>query len=235
MAAAQLTPPILATHTLPSGQSLLIQQKVDGQTPSRQDFQTHLKTFAAVLHQTHQNEDLKKLLLPNEPHSHKYLAQTAFNHVAGKWRDYRPQLHDLADKVDRELARLREEIKTIEGEGVVASHNDSCNDNWLITGANEVFLIDLDSMTLDDPAVDLGALLWWYYPPEMRGRFLVQMGYQYDDQLKKRMRIRMSIHCLNILLPRENSFDQFDPNGFASQIVDFFAVANGNKNPQGYA
>jgi len=89
-------------------------------------------------------------------------------------------------------------------------------------------------MSLDDPALDMGALLWWYYPPEMRGYFLETAGYSYDDEFKRRMRVRMALHCLNILLPREQSFDHFQPDSFTESLIDFRAVFAGHENPQGY-
>ena len=89
-------------------------------------------------------------------------------------------------------------------------------------------------MSMDDPALDMGALLWWYYPPELRQRFLGIAGYRYDDEFKFRMRIRMAMHCLDITLPRERSFDSFDPNTYHESLTDFRAILNGEENPEGY-
>ena len=61
---------------------------------------------------------------------------------------------------------------------------------------------------MDDPAFDLGAILWWYYPPELRGQFLELAGYSYDHELRFRMQVRMALHCLSITLPRERKFRQ---------------------------
>jgi len=89
-------------------------------------------------------------------------------------------------------------------------------------------------MTLDDPAVDIGATLWWYYPSELRQRFLEIAGYANDERFQDRMQVRMAMHCLNILLPREKSFDGFDSEAFASSLTDFRAIFAGRENPQGY-
>jgi hypothetical protein len=97
-----------------------------------------------------------------------------------------------------------------------------------------VYLLDLDSMTLDDPARDLGALLWWYYPPALRPRFLELSGRSGDAELTERMRIRMAMHCLHIALPRAQSYDTFRPVWFAQCLEDFRAVLDGRDNPQGY-
>jgi hypothetical protein len=87
---------------------------------------------------------------------------------------------------------------------------------------------------MDDPALDIGALLWWYYPPQLRQQFLDFAGYGYDDEFKFRMQIRMAMHCLSITLPREQSFDRFDSNHYDESVRDFRAILNGEENPEGY-
>ena len=140
----------------------------------------------------------------------------------------------MAAYVDDALAMLKEEVESFTGSGLVASHNDICNANWLITADGKVYLIDLEAMSLDDPALDMGALLWWYYPPELRKQFLAIAGYDYDEAFKNRMRVRMALHCLDIILPRAESFDRFDANAFPEWLTDFRAIAAGKENPQGY-
>jgi len=38
----------------------------------------------------------------------------------------------------------------------------------LVSLDKKIYLLDYESMFLDDPAFDLGVILWWYYPPEMQ-------------------------------------------------------------------
>jgi hypothetical protein len=89
-------------------------------------------------------------------------------------------------------------------------------------------------MSMDDPARDIGATLSWYYPPALRGDFLRLTGYHGDAAFERRMRVRMAMHCLHITLPREESFDRFDPVSFADSLTDFRAALAGRDNPQGY-
>ena len=89
-------------------------------------------------------------------------------------------------------------------------------------------------MSLDDPAADIGALLWWYYPEQTREEFLEIVGHGSDECFRNRMRIRMAVHCLNIILPRENSFDKFVPDLFDARLEDFRAIMAGQENPNGY-
>jgi hypothetical protein len=60
------------------------------------------------------------------------------------------------------------------------------------------------------------------------------VGYANDEPFQIRMRLRMAMHCLSILLPRSQSFDQFDPNRFVESLTDFKAILAGKDNPQGY-
>jgi thiamine kinase-like enzyme len=103
-----------------------------------------------------------------------------------------------------------------------------------VTLDGTIYLLDYESMSLDDPALDLGAILWWYYPPEMRDEFLSIAGYENDEEFRNRMRIRMAIHTLNIIIPRKGSFDQFVGEAFNKELDDFRAVVGGRENPQGY-
>ena len=151
-----------------------------------------------------------------------------------RWEYYKEHVSGVAGFVDEALARLAGVVENFRGEGLVASHNDICNANWLLTQDGRFYLVDLDMLALDDPANDLGALLWWYYPPALRGRFLTIAGYIDSPELRARMRARMALHCLSITLPREQSFDRFDPVRFPEQLADFRAVLAGEENPQGY-
>ncbi|OGO66815.1 MAG: hypothetical protein A2Z49_02280 [Chloroflexi bacterium RBG_19FT_COMBO_56_12] len=154
--------------------------------------------------------------------------------IRQKWLYYRAQVPELANFVDASLAELEQQVGQFTGEGLVASHNDICNANWLLTPEGQLYLIDLESMALGDPALDIGATLWWYYPPELRQRFLEIVGYANDEAFQFRMRVRMAMHCLDIALPREQSFDEFTPESFARWLTDFRAALNGKENPEGY-
>lgn len=89
-------------------------------------------------------------------------------------------------------------------------------------------------MSLDDPAVDIGATLWWYYPPGLRQKFLTIAGHANDLAFERRLQVRMALHCLSITIPREQSFDEFDPASFDQSLTDFEAILAGGENPQGY-
>ena len=229
-----LSPHVLMTGSLEDGTGLVVQEQVDGRTPSRGDFRDHLEQFAKAIRATHESEVLKQFLPPKQSDFYRDAGMDTLAEVEQRWQGVKARVPGSVGYVDACIEHLREEIHQFSGEGLVASHNDICNANWLVSAQGKVYLIDYESMSLEDPALDLGAILWWYYPPELRGRFLRAAGYLDDEGLRQRMRFRMAVHNLNIILPRENSFDTFDDAGFEEALVDFKAVMEGKENPQGY-
>jgi len=234
IAEAGLTPPIITHGKLESDLSIIVQPFVDGRKPSSRDFCDQLDNVAASLHILHRNTRTRETLSAISFDSFKDAGWRALNQLLAKWEKHRAQVSTVADFVDRSLDRLSQDVTRFSGEGLVASHNDICNANWLFAANGKIYLVDFESMSMDDPAADLGALLWWYYPPDLRGRFLELAGYRYDDAFEFRMRVRMAIHCLSIILPREGSFDRFDPERFHESLRDFRTVLDGKENPEGY-
>ena len=234
MAEIGVTPPVVLHGHLESGSSVLVQAFVTGRNPSRAHYRERMQDVARVIREMHFNP-LSRVVLPAAPtETFREAGLRALERLRQKWEQAKAQVPSEAGFVDESLAHLAEHISQFAGEGLVASHGDICNANWLFSADGNIYLIDFDLMKMDDPAFDMGALLWWYYPPELRGSFLREAGYRYDDAFKSRMQIRMTMHCLDILLPREGSFDQFDPEDFGDSLRDFRAVLDGGENPEGY-
>lgn len=230
-----LSPRVVTTGQLADGTSMLVQEKVRGHRPSRADFHLHLEKFAGCLGKTHRSEAMQGLLPGKASRSYAEVGVEALQQVENRWKQFESQVPAPAGYVNEKLCALKDQMSQFVGNGLVASHNDVCNGNWLVSAEEEIYLLDYESMSLDDPALDLGAILWWYYPPEMRDKFIQIAGYTKDETLHTRMRTRMAIHTLNILLPRENSFDRFSAHTFEEALEDFRAVVEGKENPQGYS
>ena len=234
MAALGLTPEVIAAGHLADGTPVLVQPCIEGRTPTRSDYRLHMEQFATIIRATHHNPQVRQALPPATSASYRQVGLEALAHIRERWLRCRPQVPQAAEFVDEALEQLARQVSEFHGGGLVASHNDICNANWLLTPAGRLYLIDLDSMSMEDPAVDTGATLWWYYPPELRPRFLDLCGCPDDEAFGQRMRTRMAMHCLHILLPRPGSFDRFDPASFCERLVDFRAALAGEDNPQGY-
>ncbi|CAG0960337.1 hypothetical protein GPROT1_00762 [Gammaproteobacteria bacterium] len=229
-----LVSPVLATGYLDDGTSIIVQAYIAGRKPSRIDYRRYLDQIATTINQTHHSADLQRVLPEVSSDLYSVVGLAALTRLQHRWNHYRDQVPEVADFVDESLAHLARQVQRFSGSGLVASHNDICNANWLIAPDGRLYLLDLELMSLDDPAVDIGATLWWYYPPALRPRFLEIAGYADDESFQFRMRVRMALHCLSITLPRERSFDTFDPASFAESLTDFRAILAGGENPQGY-
>jgi len=228
-----LSPQVIEIGQLEDGMSIVVQSQIDGRKPSRKDFHQYLEKFAQIIRKTHESESLSQILPQKISDLHKDVGLETLNMIEHRWEKCKSSVPASVKYVDESLGYLRNQINQFGSKGLVASHNDICNANWIMTD-DRIYLIDFDSMSQDDPATDLGAFLWWYYPPKMRSKFLKIVGYENDDTIHERMKIRMAMHCLHIILPRENSFDTFGPDAFDNLLDDFRAVISGEENPKGY-
>jgi thiamine kinase-like enzyme len=234
MATLDLSPPVLAAGYLEDGISIVVQPYIAGRHPSRKDYRLHLEQIAAIIHRMHHSPELHRVLPQVSSDFYRVVGSESLTRLEQSWLHYRAQVPQVAHFVDESLAYLSQQVQSILGNGLVASHNDICNANWLVTPDGQLYLTDLELMSLDDPALDIGATLWWYYPPALRQRFLEIVGYANDEPFQFRMRLRMALHCLSITLPRERSFDEFDPTSYTESLTDFRAILSGKENPQGY-
>jgi thiamine kinase-like enzyme len=234
VASIGLTAAVLSAGVLEDGTSIIVQPYIVGRRPSRTDYRSHLAQFAMAIDQLHNNLEVKQILPQVSSNLYSIMGAEALNRLRKKWEIYKLQVPKVTRFIDESLDHLEHQVREFMGKGLVASHNDICNYNWLITSDGKLYLLDLEMMSLDDPALDIGATLWWYYPPELRGEFLEMTGYSKDAEFERRMQVRMTMHCLNIRLPREQSYDQFDPTSFDECLTDFRAILAGEENPEGY-
>ncbi len=229
-----LSPQIIVSGYLEDSTSILIQQRINGIKPSNKEFRLHMEKFADSIRRTHLCEELKQMLPKRASTYYRDVGYEVLGEVERRWKKHELEVPVFAEYVNEKIAYLKSQIDQFTGEGLVASHNDICNANWLLSSDENLYLLDYESMTLDDPAFDLGAILWWYYPPDLREEFLRMAGYNNDESFRDRMRIRMAVHNLNIIIPREKSFDRFTTETFGEALVDFRATIEGRENPQGY-
>lgn len=234
MAEVGLTPPVIVHGQLEGGASVIVQSFITGREPSRLDYRERQTEVTEIIRTMHNSPRVKAVLPEISSDLYKDAGLRALDRLRRKWERHKAQVPTVAGFVDDSFEYLDEQVNQFTGKRLVASHGDICNANWLFASDGRICLIDFDLMSMDDPALDLGALLWWYYPPELRQSFLEAAGYSYDEEFKSRMRVRMAMHCLDILLPRENSFDQFNAEAFGESLRDFRAVLDGEENPEGY-
>ncbi len=160
MAEIGLTPPVLAFGQLESGKSIMVQPFVEGRNPSRRDYWDQLEKVAMLTHNLHHDPRVKETLPPAPWNTHKAAGLQALNLLRQKWERYKAQVPGVAEFVDKSLEHLQQQVDLFSGEDLVSSHGDICNGNWLFAADGRIFIADLESMSMDDPALDMGALLW---------------------------------------------------------------------------
>jgi len=234
MAEIGLTPPVSAYGELEGGLTIMVQPFIEGWKPSQTDYRDGLEKVAELIRKMHGHPRVKDVLQLPSTDLYKEAGLRALDHLRQKWERFKARVPNVAGFVDNSLEYLAQQIDLFSGEGLVTSHNDICNANWLFASNGKIYVVDFESMSIDDPALDVGALLWWYYPPGLRGRFLDLARYPHNDEFKSRMQVRMAMHCLNITLPREQSFDSFDADQYGGLLMDFRALVEGRENPEGY-
>jgi thiamine kinase-like enzyme len=229
-----LIPHVLVSDFLEDGTSIVVQPVIEGKNPDRKDYRTHLEKFATTIDRMHHSFELRNVLPPKEDAQFSSIGLETLTSIQERWQQYRDRVPDHDEYIEESLCWLNQQVNNFTGEGLISSHNDICNANWLVTQEGRIYILDLESMSLDDPALDIGATLWWYYPPSLRPKFLEIVGYAGDESFQHRMQVRMAMHCLNIALPRKKSFDCFNAGTFTNWLNDFKAVRSGKENPQGY-
>ena len=229
-----ISPKIVNHGCLNDGTSVIVQEYISGHNPSPKDFQSHIYDVATILSNVHNNRKLQTVLKKDEINTCQEAALKAFYGIVERWEYNKKELVAYNGYIDDSLMQIKSNIRQIEGKNLASVHNDICNANWVISDNGFIFLVDLESMLIEDPSVDIGALLWWYYPYDMREQFCEIIKVDYNNELKNRMQLRMAMHCLNIMLPRLNSFDVLDLEWFAMFFDDFKAIMEGKDNPKGY-
>ena len=154
-----IAPRLVAAGALSDGTSLVVQEKIAGRLPTRRDFQTRLAQFAGVICTVHHHEELLALLPQAPSNWFRSAGLRALRQLEQRWRRFKRLVPASAAFVEQSLAQLKTQINEMRGGGLVASHNDPCNGNWLVSADGTVYLLDYESMSRDDPALDLGALL----------------------------------------------------------------------------
>ncbi len=232
MADAGIGPPVLDVGRLEDGTVIVVQSWVEGRHPGRADYERRLEAVARTIGKMHRDAGVRGALPVVAAEGFAAAGLRAVGRVRARWEGVREQVVEVGGFVEEELDELEKRIGRLRGDGLGASHNDICRDNWLFTEDGRIFILDLDSMALDDPALDVGIIMWWYYAPEVWGRFIGYAGYEDDEGFRERMQARIALHCLSITLPREDSFDRFDAGGFSGALRDFRAALVGQGNPE---
>jgi len=127
----------------------LVQEHISGRIPSRSDFQKKLAIFAQIIRDTHQSEHVIRILPERDIESYSQAGLDIIECISRRWKKFRSQVPSVVEYVEEKIEYLKAEVTKFSGSGLVASHNDVCNGNWLIADDGTVYLLDYEGMSLD--------------------------------------------------------------------------------------
>ncbi|MFV0560007.1 MAG: phosphotransferase family protein [Enterococcus sp.] len=84
------------------------------------------------------------------------------------------------------LTFLKKQLPEIDEEAYAVVHGDVNHRNWLVC-KNYLYLVDWDSITFADPAVDIGTILGHYVPLSSWGHWLIRYGIRPSDEVLERV------------------------------------------------
>lgn len=98
------------------------------------------------------------------------------------------------------LKFLQTQQEAVNQEQYVVCHCDINHNNWMMSDAGELYLIDWDGATVADPALDLGLLLYSYVPRHEWKTWLANYGLEMSDHLLLRMHWYVVSQTISVML-----------------------------------
>lgn len=175
----EITPRLIWTKRISSGDTLTAQEWLNGQTLTKQ--QMRLPEVAHLLARVHNSELLHRML----------------RKVGGQ--SVRPQdfiqqyLQDLPDDLRHHplMARVLDELRgtapTLPATDYRVCHGDLNHKNWLLSDCQQLYLVDWDSARFADPASDISMLLCEYVPLSDWQQWLSEYGETMTTALRTRV------------------------------------------------
>ncbi|MBN1964338.1 MAG: phosphotransferase [Anaerolineae bacterium] len=184
--------------------------------PDVEWFHSNLQQVAALLARLHRDEDLGDLLESFQRGDRRAdalaAARAAWANVQVRLADlgvaaWGPELRAVLDELTLYGAwfgsQIQRRLAAFQGVPVGPVHGDLNRYNWLVGGDNRVTLIDWERARLDDPALDVGMMLFWYVPRALwpifaRGYAGASPQAVDADALLERARIRYPLHAIDV-------------------------------------
>lgn len=207
LALEHITPKLIWTKRLATGDILTAQVWVEGKTLRRDQMQ--MARVPALLRRVHHSPLLKRMLTKvNGP------VESPF-----ELRDRVAAL--LMEPIRRQTAvcQALHHLATDPGRSAVLTvcHGDLNHKNWLLGDDDQLYLVDWDQAALADPALDLAALLIDYVPFSSWSQWLASYGLAFDAALERRLFWYAQLHLL-MTLTRLNEDDRVRQEAVLQQL-----------------
>lgn len=214
LSAEGIVPKLVWTKRLESGDVVTAQQWLEGRELKPAEMTQ--KRVAKLLQKIHCSDPLLVML--------KRLGKTPL-----KPDIYLSSLEELVEKellslpiLQASFQFLKRELSKMPKDAQVVCHCDVNHNNWLLTEANDLYLIDWDGAVIGDPAIDLGTMLYWYIPPTQWEEWIGIYGLKLDEQLRLRMKwytIAQTITSIQWLKDRERQEEMSKALLFMEEIL----------------
>lgn len=216
-----VTPQVIATG-LEQGKTYMIQAYVATPFVSRKYLSNNLQTLANAISIYHNDSILKNILLRTLPKDHLS--------ISGELSSFQSSFSALSPKC--QFSKIAIGIKEIQKRYSMLSdtlltpvHDDPNTKNIFLTKKGLQF-IDWNKIRLSDPLSDIGALLWWYVPPEKWGKFFRHYDISLTDSLLERIYLAAAKMSLGFTL----WYLEHNPSGYEAAYGDFTTALSHGEN-----
>ncbi|AVK62363.1 phosphotransferase [Lactobacillus sp. CBA3605] len=175
----EITPRLIWTKRISSGDTLTAQEWLNGQTLTKQQMQ--LPEVAHLLARVHNSKLLHRML-------------TKVGGQVVRPQDFiRQYLSDLPDDLRQHplmadvLAGLKNQLPTLPVADYRVCHGDLNHKNWLLSDHRQLYLVDWDAARFADPASDISLLLCEYLPLAAWQPWLAEYGETMTPAMQQRV------------------------------------------------
>lgn len=182
-----ITPKLIWTKRMATGDILTAQDWVNGQTLSRAQMNSAI--VAKLLAKVHNSVLLRRMLrkVGGRPQTPKQLVDHYLANLAPELRQ-----HPLVQTTIAALHHLPPVASDLR-----VCHGDLNHKNWLLSDSQQLYLVDWDQASLGDIAFDLSVVLINYVPRGEWPQWLAAYGCELTDDLLARITWYGELHLLH--------------------------------------
>lgn len=181
LSAQGIVPKLVWTKRLENGDVITAQEWLDGKELNPEEMQHH--SVANLLGKIHHSTELLDMLtrMGKKPMDPQVMYQELRSELVEKNISVMPVV------LYQGLKFLEDHLSILSGIKKVVCHCDLNHNNWLLSKAGQLYLIDWDNAQIGDPAIDLAMVLNWYIPEEDWDNWLATYRIQNHEHLYTRM------------------------------------------------
>ncbi|HVV55379.1 MAG TPA: phosphotransferase [Mucilaginibacter sp.] len=220
-----VAPDVLQSGTH-KGRTFIVQQFIEGSAPQKSWFASNSERVFTLLKTYHNDPVLLQILLQRFPQRDRNLFESELQVLDRSIGSIKSPYFEDVNFRDSYLKFSGLGYELNAGQMAVI-HNEPNNSNFLLSD-DRLFMVDWDEITLGDPLMDTGPLLWWYWPFDDWPVCLDLMNIEFDDTAIAKIFWFAALVSLKAALFFIGSGFEND-HGF---IADFIEAAQMRLNPR---